>query len=63
MEKTKQILEAIFKIAISPYDGLCLGMEEETPARSKKYLQSIMSKKSSYLQHVDNIIDYRRWYI
>jgi len=58
MEETKQILEAIFKVALSQYDGLCLGMTEETPcAKSKKYLQSLISKKSSYLQAFDNVIE------
>jgi len=58
MDETKQILKTFFKIALSPYDGLCLGTADETPcARSKKYLQSLISKNSSYLQHVDNIIE------
>jgi len=43
MKETKQILEAIFKIALSQYDGLCLGMTEEILcAKSKKYLQSLI---------------------
>lgn len=62
MEEAKQILEAIFKIALSKYDGLCLGatdnITEETPcAKSKKYLQSLISNKSSYIQTFDNYIE------
>lgn len=63
MEEAKQILEAIFKVALSKYDGLCLGatnnnITEETPcAKSKKYLQSLISNKSSYFQTFDNYIE------
>jgi len=52
MEETKKILEAIFKIALSKYDGPLLVRTDnsiETPcAISKKYLQSLILNKSSY---------------
>lgn len=61
MEEAKKILGAIFTIALSKYDSpLFVSTEnaEETPcAISKKYLQSLISEKSSYLQMFDHFID------
>lgn len=61
MEDTKNILKAIFKIALSKYDGLLLVPTDnlvQTPcATSKKYLQSIISKNISYLQSYDHLIE------
>lgn len=61
MEETKKILEAIFKVALSKYDGPLLVRIDnsvETPcAISKKYLQYLISNKLSYLQTFDHLIE------
>jgi len=61
MDEAKKILEAIFKIALSKYDGPLLVptvYEKDTPcAISKRYLQTLISNKSSYLQEFDDLID------
>jgi len=57
MEETKKILEAIFKIALSKYDGPLLVRTDNSYAMSKKYLQSFISNKSSYLQTFDHFIE------
>jgi len=61
MEETKKILEAIFKIALSKYDGPLLVRTdtsiETLCAISKKYLHTLISNKSSYIQTFDNLIE------
>jgi len=61
MEETKEILEPIFKIALSKYVGPLLLRTDtsvETPcAISKRYLQNLISNKSSYIQTFDHLIE------
>jgi len=58
MKETKKMLKAIFKIALSKYDGPLLiptKYEKDTPcAISKRYLQDLISNKASYLQVFDH---------
>jgi len=60
MNEAKRILEAIFKIALSKCDGPLLvpmGYEKDTPcAISKRYLQTIITNKASYVQVFDYLI-------
>jgi len=61
MKEAIRILEAIFKIALSKCDGPLLvstGSVRDTPcAISKRYLQTLISNKSSYLQVIDDLVD------
>lgn len=50
IDEAKRILEAIFTIAFSRYDGLILNSDIETPcAKSKKFLQSRITSSINHL--------------
>ncbi|KAL4126244.1 hypothetical protein QTP88_010469 [Uroleucon formosanum] len=62
IEEANNILKAIFNVALSQYDGHILisnkqFTEDTICVSSKKYLQSLISNKISYLQEYDTFID------